>query len=192
MKTSEEKHKTQILVMKDTKYKAYFAYRVQKKGAAEEWIFKDLGDDIEIIGHQDIVLKADREPAIKEVQDKLRRSRREGTVIESCNRADSQESGFIEGANNIVKAQIRTTKDALDTRIGEKIPAGASIMTWVVRYAGQLLNRYSVGEDGKTAFRRIRGKNCTMPVAEFGENIWYKPHESVQPKGEDKAEARWN
>ena len=191
MKTADQENQTTILVMKDTKYGAYFAYCVPQKGAAQEWIIKRITDDIESLGHRDIVLKADGENAIKEVQDKVRLARREGTVLENATRANSQANGLIEGANNIIKAQVRTIKDALDSRIGEKVHSGSTIMTWIVRYAAQLISRYSIGTDGKSAFRRIRGKECMVPVAEFGECVWYKPHEGVQPKAENKAEPRW-
>ena len=80
---------------------------------------------------------------------------------------DSQANGFIENANGIVKAQIRTMKDALDTRLGEKIPPDSTVLAWLVQYAAVVWNRYAVSSDGKTAYERIRGKQCTRPIAEF-------------------------
>ena len=40
---------------------------------------------------------------------------------------------------------------------------------WLVRHPAQTINRYPVGKDGKTAWRRLRGKNYMAPTAEFGE-----------------------
>ena len=74
--------------------------------------------DIEKLGHRDIVLKCDGENAIRELQEKIRRKRADGTVMENPPKGDSQANGFIEGANGIIKVQIRAMKDALDTRLG--------------------------------------------------------------------------
>ena len=80
-----------------------------------------------------IVLKCDGENAIKELQEKTRRRRADGTVMENPPRGDSQSNGFIEGANGIVKAQIRAMKDALDTRLGEKIPPDSPVLACSIR-----------------------------------------------------------
>ena len=71
------------------------------------------------------------------------------------------------------------------------MPSISRIMTWVVKYAVQLINRYSAGKDGRSACRRIKGTECMAPVAEFGECIWCKPYEKVQPRAENNAESRW-
>ena len=82
-KTCEQEKQTPVLVVKDTKYKAYFAYCVPRKGAADDWIVSAVVKDIERLGHTDIVLKSDGENAIKELQEKIRRRRADGTVMEN-------------------------------------------------------------------------------------------------------------
>ena len=44
---------------------------------------------------------------------------------------------------------------------------------WLVKHAVPLINRNHVGVDGKTAYRRFKGRNVKAKVAEFGECIWY-------------------
>ena len=51
-------------------------------------------------------------------------------------------------------------KDALGTRLGQKLPPDSAKVAWIVQYAAVLLNRYGVGGDGLTACERIRGKKC--------------------------------
>ena len=51
-----------------------------------------------------------------------------------------------------------------------------------------MLNRYNVGKDGRTAFRRLRGIDFNKKVPDFGECIWYLKPKS---KGRKKAEYRW-
>ena len=176
-----------MLVVKDTKYKAYFAYCVPRKGAADDWIVTEVVKDIERLGNRDIILKSDGENAIRELQEKVRRRRADATVLENPPVGDSQANGFIENANGIIKTQVREMKDALDTRLGEKLPPDSPVITWLVQYAAVLWSRYAVSKDGKTAYERIRGKQCVRPIAEFGERIHYRPLKG-DPVRENKLE----
>ena len=38
-----------------------------------------------------------------------------------------------------------------------------------------LMSRCVVGEDGKTAYERLKGRRCNMEVVPFGEKVFYKP-----------------
>ena len=40
-------------------------------------------------------------------------------------------------------------------------------------YAAMLINICHVGEDGKTAYERRRGKKFKRELPEFGESVWY-------------------
>ena len=87
-----------------------------------------------------------------------------------------------------IEAQIRTMKSALEDRIGVKVEAEAKIATFMAEYVGYLLNRLEVGEDGKTAYERIRGKTAKLLGIEFGEKLMWK----VRPKDKmEKLNPRW-
>ena len=63
------------------------------------------------------------------------------------------------------------------------------LMSWVIRWSGELITRYHVGSDKKTAYERIRGKPCNKPIRQLGETVLHKPLDS--PKTDDrKIEAR--
>ena len=55
-------------------------------------------------------------------------------------------------------------------------------------YAAYLLNRLNVGEDGKVAYERVKGKKPTVLGVEFGEKILYKVHVGTKLQ---KIKARW-
>ena len=61
-------------------------------------------------------------------------------------------------------------------------------MPWLFKHAADTINRTRVGVDGKTAFRRWKGKNFNKKIAEFGENVCYLKKKSV---GKDKFNSRW-
>ena len=43
-----------------------------------------------------------------------------------------------------------------------------------------MVNRYQVGRDGRTAYRRTVGKECVQKVVEFGEQVHVKPKRRPQ------------
>ena len=80
-----------------------------------------------------------------------------------------------------------TLKLALQKRLESKIPPRHAVMTWLVQHAGDVVSKYVIGHDGKTAYERIMGNPCREEVLEFGESVYYK-------LGEDQVsdlDARW-
>ena len=58
-------------------------------------------------------------------------------------------------------------------------------MAWMIRWAGELISKYAIGDDGETAYERIRGERCAVPVMPFGETIMHLPLRTAkQNKGE--------
>ena len=101
-------------------------------------------------------------------------ARDEGTIPECSPVGESQSNGAVERAVRSTKDQVRTQRIALQRRIGRKIPAGHAAMTWLVQHAGDVITKYQVGHDGKTAFDRIMGKPCHEDIIEFGETVHYR------------------
>ena len=61
----------------------------------------------------------------------------------------------------------------------------------MVRWAGASHTRYHVGKDGRTAYERMRGRKCNVPVAPIGEKVFYK---EMKNEGErrNKLDTKWN
>eukprot|EP00969_Alexandrium_andersonii_P173682 7678565-Alexandrium_andersonii.AAC.1 len=47
-------------------------------------------------------------------------------------------------------------------------------MLWLVEHAGDLLTKYLVGHDGRTAFERLVGKPSRDDGYAFGERVFYR------------------
>ena len=60
----------------------------------------------------------------------------------------------------------------------------------MVEHAADLLNIYQMGEDGKTAYQRLRGKRWSHEMVQFGEKVHYRINLKSLPK-EYKLEGRW-
>ena len=77
----------------------------------------------------------------------------------------------------------------VESNIRRKLASKEPIMLWLVRWAAMVASRYLVGKDGRTAYVRKRGRMCKMPLAIFGEKVWYRPMDKY--KDRSKIEARW-
>ena len=143
-------------------------------------------------GNGDIILKTDQEPAIKcLVKDLvLERGDEPGcrTMVEESPVASKGSNGLAEKAVQEIEGQVRALKLALEGRIGQKIDAESRVVAFMAEYAAYLVNRLSVGKDGKTPYERNKGKKATVLGVEFGEKLLYK--RKAQSKA-DKINPRW-
>ena len=130
-----------------------------------------------------IVLKTDGEPALVQVQDKIISVRTKPTIPENPPAYDLQANGGAERRVQELKGQLRATKLGLEDRIGVEIKDTMAILEWMIPQAADTINRFSVGDDGRTAYYRVRHNNFHGKVFEFGELVLAKPERSnKQPK----------
>ncbi len=160
--------------------KCVFAHVVPKKGADEEsFTAKLVAADIEWLGHTKLVIKADNEPAVKALAKQV-----EGILRERGNTAnvqqesppayDSQANGGTEVGIRIVRGLFRTLKLCLEARIGKFVPIGHALIPWLLEHTCTLLNAKLRGNDGLTAWGRIRGRTFNQRLLGFAETVLYK------------------
>ena len=86
---------------------------------------------------------------------------------------------------------MRVLKEQIEGKTNVKLKSDDVIIQWMIRWAAMMVSRYMVGKDGRTSFERRRGRACRVPVATFGEKVWYKQiHEQKERK--DKIESEWH
>jgi hypothetical protein len=133
----------------------FSAHVVKKKGTENEEAERII-KDLEKMGCKGkIVVKTDQEPSIVAVAKEIRRLRPEETILENSKVYDSQSNGIAERAVQSVECQVRTLLLALQKRLDVKVPVTHKIITWMVEHAADLLNKFLVGPDGRTAFERV-------------------------------------
>ena len=54
------------------------------------------------------------------------------------------------------------------------MPAKHDLRTWIVQHSGELISKYQVNRDGKTAYEKAWGEPCKDEVVEFGEAVFYR------------------
>ena len=109
-------------------------------------------------GNTKIVVKTDGEPSLVQVQDRVISARTQPTISENPPAYDPQANGGAERAVQDVKGQLRAIKLGLETRIGVEITDTMAILEWMIPQAADTINRL-VGDDGRTAYYRVRHKN---------------------------------
>ena len=62
----------------------------------------------------------------------------------------------------------------LQEKLGYKVDSKSIILPWFVRHAAYVLSRYVKRDDGRSAWARLRGKECDSPLAQVGETVDFK------------------
>ena len=95
-------------------------------------------------------------------------------MVEEAPKKSSGSNGVVERAVQEVEGSIRAGFLALQHRIGRRIDARERLVAFLPEYTVYLMNRLKAGEDGKTVYERVRGKQGSVVGVEFGEKVLYK------------------
>lgn len=186
-----------MILMHDEATGNQYMRAVNKKGLGDgtelEWLIKDMHEELKSWGHTGgaggrLILKSDGEPSIKAVRDALGRFHGGQITPEQPPPGESQSNGRVEQAGKTIRGYVRVFKDMIEDKTGQKIPTGAIILQWLIRWAAMLHSRYSRGSDGRTAYERQRGRKCQLEVIPFGEKVHYK---KLADDKRNKLECQW-
>jgi hypothetical protein len=174
---AEDDKTNTVLIAKDRDSKMVMASVVPVKGSSHQFPARRVRAFLNELGYEgvDVTIKTDQEPAIKDLVNevvKLRSTAR--TMKEESPFGSSASNGVIERGVQTVEGQIRVIKNALEERLNIKIPGTHNILSWMVEFAGVLVNRYEVGKDGRTPYERSRGKKSKLLGLEFGEKLNFR------------------
>ena len=180
-----------IQIAKDRRTRMIFAHVVPRKGFADEHGAAEMIRDIEKLGYSDIILKCDGEAALKTIQEVVRHRRENGkTILENSPVGDSRANGAAERAVQSVSEQVRVIRRGLEQRLGLKLSCKHPVLSWLVEHSADLISKYQVGDDGKTAYERWKGKKFTLEEVEFGEKVHYRLNLKNKPQ-QEKLEVRY-
>lgn len=184
----EEEGGTPILVTLDHRFGHAFANPMPSKGVHQHAL-DVLDENLNSLGHKDIVLKTDQEPDIIALKNAIKGRSTLNIVPEHSPKYESSSNGAVENAIRTVQDQIRTMKDALESRIGVRLEKDENILAWLIVHAAETINRYHISPSrGYTSYEKLKGRRFRREVAEFGEYVLYKV---PGKKGKDKLDVRW-
>jgi len=163
---------------------------VPKKGV-EGFVVQAGGREIDLAGLRRMIVRSEQEPAVVELLRAVEAERPEELEIqpERSPAGESKSNGEIVRAIQTVQGHVRTIKLSVQKTYSCNVREDHPVWPWLVMYASLLLNLCVVGEDGRTAYERRKGRKFKKVLPEFGECITYLKPESV---GIDKADSRWD
>lgn len=163
-----------LLVARVDRTGAVMARCVAGKGRQDPKAASWLVEQLRRLGLGRCVLQADGEPAqrafVREVVEEACRSSDLGVAVAHTPAHDHRANGAVEKAVRDIKDHVRVMHTALVRRVGP-VPIARPIFEWMVIWAGEVLTGASVGRDGMTPYRRMRGRNWEPRLAEFGEQV---------------------
>ena len=125
---------------------------------------------IKDLGCRRIILKCDNGPSTKALQI---------AVIQACAgvevipqgppEGDHMANGLAEMAVRKVKRQCRTLRISAEQNTSVHIADESPLLSWLPRFAAQVINKMRIGKDGKTSEMRRTGRRWRKPMAQFGE-----------------------
>jgi hypothetical protein len=181
-----------VQIAKDRRTRMLFAHVVPRKGFSHEHGASEMIRDIEKLGYGDIILKCDGEPALKTIQEAVRVRRSGGnTILENSPVGDSRSNGAAERAVQSISEQVRVVRRGLEQRLGLRLSAKHPVTAWLVEHCADLISKYQVGDDGKTAYERWKGNYFTLEEIEFGEKIHYRLNNTKASQKQHKLEIRF-
>ena len=143
------------------------------------FIVRCAADDVAWLCYSRAILKSDNGPLIVAVlKETLRAMCVDGVVdqalVDHPPPYDSQSSGLVESAVQLVKVMTRTLHAVLESSLGCNISAPHAIMSWLVSHAANILTWRVHGVAWLTAYQRVGGKPFSYKLIGFAERCRYK------------------
>ena len=181
-------HNPPYLVVIEHKFGRCWNHQVPNTGVNDRahWVPKRVLQDLENsgLGKHRILLNIDQEPAIVCLQKAIQDLNPEIVPINSPV-GESACNGRVENVVRRVQEKIRILRHQIERGIGVSIPGQSAIMALLAKWAAELISKYSIGDDGKTPYERIRQERCEVPLVPFGELVMYLPMKTAtSSKGE--------
>ena len=185
----EERWNPPHMVVTEHRHGRVWAHRVPNKGIHRDasWLPRRIVQDLDNSGMQNvkIITKSDQEPAIVDVQTAMQELRPDKMIPTNSPIGESESNGRAENSIRRVQEKVRTLRHHVEHKAKMKIPDDAPLVAWLVRWAAELISKYSRGDDGKSPYERLRGEPSKVPLVPFGERVLYLPMKTVKrPKGE--------
>ncbi len=152
------------IVVRCLQVKDIFAHCVPRTGADEEGYVADLAvKDILWLGHSELIVKGDNEPALQALIQRSLEVLRINPGVEKVSDEqspayDSQANGGVEVGVMLIRGLFRTLRLGLEASIGKRIPVDHAIMPWLIEHTALLLSVRSMLPSGLTPWATIRGR----------------------------------
>jgi hypothetical protein len=175
IRRDDEAEVATVLVMRDRDSKAIRAWVLERKGVdMDETVDRAVAGVRELGYRGRVLIRCDGEPALVALRNAITAALPDGATPIATPVGESASNGGIEGAIKILKGLLRVHLAALERRIGAKFPSDHPVVTWLVEHVSDVISKYMVGVDGKTAYERLYGRPVREEGLEFGESLHWR------------------
>ena len=103
-------------------------------------------------------IRTDSESAIRNVAESLAASRMATTVLETSPVGSFKSIGAADHWSQMLAAQVRVLRLDVEQRWNIKVNTDSPLVSWMVKHAEYIYNRFQPLADGKTAFENVNYK----------------------------------
>ena len=159
-----------VLVGREKRTKMMLAHVVPFKGGGVDWLVGQMIRDFRKTGvHGKIVLKSDQEnPILDMLNDVCKQRGKESdsavTLVESSLKGESQSNGIAERVVQDLEEGVRTHKLDLEAKLKTTVRKSRPCISWMVENVADIINKFKIGHDGRTACERLKGKTYNKGV----------------------------
>ena len=149
-----------------------------KATSVDNFAEERIVEDIVYLGHTRVILCCDNEPALVAlVGDKLKGLRLQPHDLAAAGVSvpyDPQTAGAAEVSVRNLKGQVRAMHQTFDCVLERHVPSTHPLIACLVEHAAFVRLTGVIGQDGKTAYDKIRGTEHSLRLPFFGERVRYK------------------
>ena len=159
----KKKSKAAILVTYDDFKRAFWALQTDKKGTTDG-VVKWCTDRLEDSGYvgSPVTVKSDQEESIVALRRAIAVARHGDTIPINSPVRCSKANGKMERAIRTYQGQLRTLKHLFKIGIERQITSSCAMCSWLVAWTADVINKFKVHDDGKTAYERITRHRCKI------------------------------
>ena len=171
-----EEETAPILIAYDHKTQAIWAIEVDHKGVdagiGAAWLVERL--QVAGYGGTKITIRSDQEVSIKALKMTIATMREAETALIESPVRESKSNGNVERAVRNWRDQYRTMRHYVEHRMKTKIANGSPLSTWLVAWAADVINKFRVRDNGRTAFELMTQHRCKHLVVGFAERVHFQ------------------
>ena len=108
---------------------------------------------------------------MRTLQEDVQGRHRERTILEHAFAGESHSNGVVERAVRTVTTQIRIMRFAFQSRVGFNFSSLHPVTAWLVHHAVDVINKFKVGQYGKTSCAHAQGTPFKRELVDFGEKV---------------------
>ena len=168
-----------VTVGREKRTKMTIAHVVPYKGGGADWLVGQLLRDLKKMGaHGKVILKSAQENATLDVLNDVCKQREKEndsavTLVESSPKGESQSNGIVETAVQDLDG-VRTHKFEIEATLKTTVRLGHLCIEWMVENVADVINKFKIGQDGRTAYERLKGKTYKGVIHELGGVILHR------------------